>query len=77
MSPLARLVLIAIRVGARAAAVFVAAALAIDLWKHWAFGGFGAMGRGDFVFLGVLAAILAGALWLVRAVGRELANSGP
>ncbi len=76
MSPLAGLILRAMRAGAIAAAGFVVLVIAIEIWKRWNFGGFSAMSRGDYTFFGVLAVMLVGTLWLARSITRELRKSG-
>jgi hypothetical protein len=74
MSPLAALLLRAMRAGCLASAGFVVLVLGIEAWKRWNFGGFAAMNRPDYAFLGVLVLMLAGFLWLARAIARELAE---
>lgn len=68
MSPLAQLILRAMRLGAIASAIFVGLVICFELWKLWRFEG----QAGNYVFLGVLMALLAGALWLARSITREL-----
>jgi hypothetical protein len=51
--------------------VFAIVVIAIEIWKHG--GDVTALNPG---FLVLLAVILAGALWLARAIGRELARHG-
>jgi hypothetical protein len=60
------------RGGAAGAALFVALVIGIELWKHG--GEVTAMNPGFAVLLGLL---LAGAVWLMRAIGRELARHRP
>ena len=74
MSPLAALILRAIRAGSIAAAGFVVLVILIELWKRWRFGGFGGMAPPDFAFMGVLAAMLIGFVWLIRSITREIAR---
>jgi hypothetical protein len=71
MSPVGYIVLKVLRGGALASAVFAILVIAIELWKHG--GDVTALNPG---FLVLLAVILAGALWLARAIGRELARHG-
>ena len=71
MSPVGYIVLKILRGGALASAVFVMLVIAIELWKHGC--DVTALSPG---FLILLAVILAGALWLARAIGRELARHG-
>lgn len=77
MSPLARLILRAMRASAVGAAGFVVLVIGIEAAKRWAAGGLGAVSRGDIGFFAVLAALLFGALYLARSITRELRNSGP
>jgi len=77
MSPLARLILRAMRVGAVGAAGFVVLVIGIEAAKRWVGGGFGSMSRTDVSFFAVLAALLLGAIYLARSITRELRNSGP
>ncbi len=72
MTPLAQLLLRVMRAGCYAATGFMVLAIAIELWKHWRFGGFGAMSAPDISFMAILVIMLAGFLWLARAIGREL-----
>jgi hypothetical protein len=71
MSPVGYIVLKVLRGGALASALFAILVIAIELWKHG--GDVTALNPG---FLVLLAVILAGALWLARAIGRELARHG-
>jgi hypothetical protein len=71
MSPVGYIVLKVLRGGALASAVFAIVVIAIEIWKHG--GDVTALNPG---FLVLLAVILAGALWLARAIGRELARHG-
>ena len=75
MSPLAALILRVMRAGSIAAAGFMVLVIAIELWKRWNFGGFGSMGRHDMAFMAVLVVMLAGFVWLARAIGRELRDN--
>lgn len=70
MSPLAMLILRAIRLGAIGSAVAVAAVLGLRFWLSWQQGM--AMSGKDLSFIGLLAAVLLGAVLLARAVAREL-----
>ncbi len=72
MSPLGRLLLKVMRVGLLAAAVFLVAVLGFELYKLWRFGS----AVGNQGFLGVVAVMLAGSLWLARSISRELARYG-
>ncbi len=77
MSPLARLILRAMRLGAVSTAGFVILVIGIEAAKRWVGGGFGSMSRADVWFFGVLAGLLLGALYLARSITRELRKSGP
>lgn len=69
MSPLARLILTVMRSTAFACGAFIAAVIGLQVYEH--LNGV-AWSRQDISFMVVLALILAGSLWLARAVGREL-----
>jgi|GEM_PF-4708078 len=69
MSPLAKLILGAIRIGAIGTAVFSAAILLLRLWLHYQSGAFV---TGDTGFLAVVAVLFLGSIWLARSVSREL-----
>jgi hypothetical protein len=71
MSPLGHIVLKVLRGGTLASAVFAMMVIAIEIWKHG--GDVTALNPG---FMILLAVILAGALWLARAIGRELSRHG-
>jgi hypothetical protein len=71
MSPVGYVVLKMLRGGALASAVFAVLVIAIELWKH---GGDATALKPGFLIL--MALILAGALWLARAIGRELRQHG-
>ena len=71
MTPLGWVILKALRIGALGSAVFIALALAIEIWKRG--GDVTALEPG---FTIVLALLLLGALWLARSIGRELARHG-
>lgn len=71
MSPVGYIVLKILRAGALASAVFALLVVAIELWKQG--GDVTALPPGLLI---LLAVIFAGALWLARAIGRELARHG-
>lgn len=71
MSPLASVLLRLLRGGVIAAACFIALVFGIELWKRG--GDVAALNPGFTIFLAVL---MAGAVWLARAIGRELAKHG-
>lgn len=62
------------RSGSLGAAAFVALVLVLEVWKRWRYGGFETMTTPDWGFLGVLVVMLAGFLWLARAMGKEIAR---
>jgi hypothetical protein len=72
MSPLGRLILRAMRAGAFFAAGCVLLFMGILIWQKWLSQTGPAANNGDFVFLGVLAILFVGALWLARSVSKEL-----
>ena len=77
MSPLAGLLLRAMRAASIGAAGFMMLVIGIEVWKRWNFGGFGAMTRQDMAFMIVLVLMLVGFLWLARSISREIRKSGP
>ncbi|MCX7350927.1 MAG: hypothetical protein NTZ54_15895 [Alphaproteobacteria bacterium] len=71
MSPLAIVLMKLLRWGVLAIAAFLALVLVIEAWKHgW---DLAALNPGFMAVVGLLA---AGALWLARSIGRELAKHG-
>jgi xanthine/uracil permease len=72
MSPLGRLILQAMRVGSIFVAGCVLFFMGILIWQKWLSQAAPPAVRGDFVFLGILAVLFVGALWLARSVSREL-----
>lgn len=72
MSPLGRLVLIAMLWGLRFAAVAFAAIFAIVVWQKWISATGADITRQDYAFLAILAALFAGALLFARSVRQEL-----
>ena len=71
MSPVGHIVLKLLQGGALASAGFVLLVIGIELWKTG--GDVTALEPG---FMVLLVVILAGALWLARAIGRELSRHG-
>lgn len=76
MSPLGSLILKVMRIASLLAAGFVFLAIVIEIAKRSLADGLGGMAGQDFAFMGVLVAMLAGFLWLARAITRELAKPG-
>ncbi|MFN4143665.1 hypothetical protein [Aestuariivirga sp.] len=72
MSPLGYVLLKLMRGGAAGAALFIVLVIGIELWKHG-----GDMTAMDPGFAVLLALLLVGAVWLMRAMGRELARHRP
>lgn len=75
MTPLARLILHAMRIGALVCAACVALFLAIAVWQNWLAAAPRDLAYRDYAFMAVLAILLAGCLWLARAITRELRNN--
>ena len=76
MTPLAQLLLRIMRGASLAAAGFMVLVIAIEVWKRWNFGGFEKMSTPDISFMAILVLMLAGFLWLARAIAKEIAKSG-
>ena len=72
MSPLGRLILMAMRWGLWITAGLIAVFFAIEVGKRA--GAFAAMTRQDVTFLVILVLLFVLALWLARAISRELRN---
>lgn len=71
MSPLAIVIMKLLRWGVLAIAGFLVVVLVIEAWKHgWDLAAL------NPAFVGVVALLAAGALWLARSIGRELAKHG-
>ncbi len=76
MSPLARLLISILRWGSMGSVGLILVFAGILTWQRWTPSG-PQFARADWVFLGVLAVLLALALYLVRAIAREIAANGP
>ena len=74
MSPLGAILMRVLRAGCMAAAVFVALVIAYEVWLKASTGQLSHLTRQDISFWVILAIMLAGFLWLARAMGRELAE---
>jgi hypothetical protein len=72
MTPLGRVILMAMRWGLWFMAGIIALFFAIEIGKR--VGALAQMTRLDITFLAVLAILFLAALWLARAIGRELRN---
>ncbi len=71
MSPLAIVIMKLLRWGVRGIAMFLGLVLVIEAWKHG-----GELASLNWGFMGVVVLLAAGALWLARSIGRELAKHG-
>ena len=76
MSPLGRLILTVMRAGSLLAAGFVFLVIGIEVAKRWIGGGLASMQAPDLAFMGVLAVLLVGFLWLSRSITREMKKHG-
>ena len=77
MSPLAKLLVSVLRWGSMGSAGLLVVFAGVFLWQKWQPDGLH-LTRQDWGFLGVLVALLLLALYLVRAIKREIsANSSP
>ena len=65
------LLLMVLRAGALGSALFAAAVIGIEVWKHG--GDVTALNPG---FILLVAIVLAAGLWLARSIGRELRKPG-
>jgi hypothetical protein len=72
MSPLQRLLLKAVRYASLGSAILLFSFLVLALWQK--------LGNGltsqDYGFMGIVGLMLLGAIWLYRAIGREMDNPG-
>lgn len=76
MSPLASLLMRVLRSGAWAAAFALLAFLGIMLWQRVTPEGGLALNRQDYGFVAVVLALVALAIYLIRAIGREIHPPG-
>ncbi len=72
MSPLQRLLLKSIRYVSLGAAVLLSGFLILVLWQKSGAG----LNTQDYGFVGIVGLLLVGAVWLFRAIGREMDNPG-
>lgn len=72
MSPLQRLLLRAMRYASLGAAVLLLGFLVLALWQK-AGADFTAQ---DYGFIGIVGLMFLGAIWLFRAIGREMGTPG-
>jgi hypothetical protein len=77
MSPVAKLLVTILRWGSIGSAGLIVLFASTLAWQRWTPSG-PQFNRADWVFLGVLALLLMLALYLVRAIAREISgSSGP
>ena len=72
MSPLQRLLLKSMRYVSLGAAVLLSGFLILVLWQKSGAG----LNTQDYGFVGIVGLLLVGAVWLFRAIGREMDNPG-
>jgi hypothetical protein len=72
MSPLQRLLLKAMRYASLGAAILLLGFLILALWQKVGTG----LTMRDYGFMGIVGLMLLGAVWLFRAIGREMDNPG-
>jgi hypothetical protein len=72
MSPLQRLLLKAMRYASLGAAILLVGFLILALWQKVGTG----LTTPDYGFMGIVGLMLLGAVWLFRAIGREMDNPG-
>ena len=72
MSPLQRLLLKAMRYVSLGTAVLLLGFLVLVLWQKAGIG----LTRQDYGVVGIVGLMLLGAVWLFRAIGREMDNPG-
>jgi hypothetical protein len=76
MSPLGRLILKVMRIACLSAAGLLAFFLALVFWQKTQAAGLEGIVRQDVTFMAILAIMTVAALWLARAIGREMKNPG-
>lgn len=76
MSPLAKLLMKVLRSGSWAAAALLMLFIAILLWQRITPDGGLSLTRQDYGFIGAVVALVALAVYLVRAIGREIDRPG-
>ena len=72
MSPLGRVILVAMLWGVRFAATALAAIFALVVWQKSVSAAAPGLSRQDYAVLAILAVLFVASLWLARAVIREL-----
>lgn len=76
MSPLMLVILKALRVTTLGLAALMLLFLGLTLWQKTKVAGFEALTRADYTFMAVLLAISLAALWMARAISREMRKPG-
>jgi predicted transporter len=76
MSPLAAILMRILRSGSYAAAALLFLFAGIFLWQNWSPEGGFDLSRQDYSFLAVVTILAALAIYLVRAIAREMNNPG-
>ncbi len=74
MSPLAKVLVSILRWGSMGSAGLLTLFAGIFIWQKWTPAG-PVLTRQDWGFLGVLAALLLLAIYLVRSIAKEIANN--
>ena len=74
MSPVATLLIAILRWGSMVAAGLLGLFMGIFLWQKWTPSG-PVLSQQDWSFLGVLLALLLFAVYLIRSIAKEIANS--
>ena len=72
MPPLQRLLLKAMRYASLAAAILLPGFLVLALWQKAGT----ELATQDYGFMGIVGLMFLGAVWLFRAIGREMDNPG-
>ena len=76
MSPLAVILMKVLRAACWAAAALLAGLICLHVWKVFFSSQAEAVApRGDYVFTGIMAAMMVGAVWLALSIARELKNN--
>ena len=76
ISPLQRMLLRILRNGTLAAAILLVLFMVINIWQKTKVAGIESLAGQDWNFIGLLAVMILAALWLYRAIGREMNNPG-
>jgi hypothetical protein len=76
MSPLGKVLLRLLRGACLGAAGLLLGFLCLAVWQKTSGVGIEGLARQDVTFMGILAAMAFGAVWLARAIQREMDNPG-